>query len=94
MARLAIVRRLHLLPGREDAGLQWLRDTEPIRRQAGQEAQYVWHNTVDPSDYQFVQIWQDRAAYERWRASPERARLASERSYYMTHEPTRMYDVC
>lgn len=94
MARLVIVRTLHLLPGREEAALTWLRDTEPVRRNAGQVTQYVWRGIVDPNEYQFVQIWEDRAAYDCWRGSPERARLADERSHYMTHEPTKFYELC
>ena len=94
MAQLVIVRTLHFLPGREAAALQWLRETEPIRQQAGQITQYVWRSLVDPGEYQFVQIWQSRDAYERWRKSPERAHLADERTRYMTHGPTTFYELC
>ncbi len=93
MARLMIIRPVHPLPGRHDEAQRWLAETEPIRRQAGQIVQYYLRNVVDSSDFEFVQIWVDREAYERWRESGERATLANERQRYLTHDPTRLYEV-
>lgn len=93
MPKLAIIRRVVLLPGRETEGIQWLHGTEPIRRGAGQLWQMVLRGQVDPHEHHLVQLWRDGAAYDLWRRSEERARLAIERGRYMTHEPTRMYDV-
>jgi heme-degrading monooxygenase HmoA len=88
-----IVRPIHPLPGRFEEALRWLADTEPLRSQAGQIAQYVLRSTVDSSDFEFVQMWRDRQSYDRWRETAERANLASERQHYLTHDPTRLYEV-
>lgn len=93
MAHLALIRSIHLLPGRESEGVSWLDRTEPVRRAAGQVAQYILRGQVDLHDYQWVQIWHDFQTYDGWRRSPERARLVSERARYMTHGAIRPYDV-
>jgi heme-degrading monooxygenase HmoA len=93
VTKLAIIRRIHLLPGREEDGIRWLCETAPVRRQAGQVSQLILRGQIDPHEYQWVQVWDDARAYAAWRASPSRERLASERGRYMTHEPTRMYDL-
>lgn len=93
MPQILILRRIHLLPGREEAAIRWLKETEAIRARAGQIAQYVVRNLLDPDEYLFFQVWQSRDAYERWRESPERERLAQERQRYLTTEPTRFYEV-
>ena len=93
MSKLVIIRRVHLLPGREQEGIRWLCETAPVRSAAGQLAQLVLRGQIDPYEYQLVQIWADPAAYQAWRNSAERRRLAAERGRYMTHEPTRMYDL-
>ena len=93
MSKLAIIRRIHLLPGREEDGIRWLCETAPTRRRAGQVLQLILRGQIDPHEYQWVQVWADDRAYTAWRASPERSRLAAERGRYMTHEPTRMYDL-
>jgi heme-degrading monooxygenase HmoA len=93
VASLAIIRAIHLLPGREEEGVLWLEETEPLRRQAGQLGQYVLRGQVDPREFQWLQVWRDHQAYEGWRQSPDRARLSLERGHFMVHEPTRMYDV-
>lgn len=93
MAKLMIIRPIHPLPGRHQEAWDWLAETEPVRRQAGQLSQFVLRNVVDSTDFEFVQIWQDRQSYERWRDTPERARLAAERQRYLTHDPTRLYDI-
>ena len=93
MSKLAIIRRIHLLPGREEDGISWLSETAATRRQAGQLSQLLLKGQIDPHEYQWVQIWSDDRSYATWRASPDRSRLAAERGRYMTHEPTRMYDL-
>jgi heme-degrading monooxygenase HmoA len=93
VSKLAIIRRIHLLPGREGDGIRWLSETAPMRRQAGQLSQLLLKGQIDPHEYQWVQVWVDDRAYAAWRASPDRSRLAAERGRYMTHEPTHMYDL-
>jgi heme-degrading monooxygenase HmoA len=93
VSSLAIIRRIHLLPGRELDAIRWLCQTEALRTEAGQLSQLVLKGQIDRHEYQWVQVWRDEAAYEAWRHSPERARLAGERGRYMTHEPTRLYEV-
>ena len=93
MSRLAIIRQIFLLPGREEQGTRWLSDTEDVRRQAGQLAQWVLRGQIDTHEYVWVQVWESYEAYAAWRGSPERARLADERGRYLTHLPTRMFDL-
>ncbi len=93
MARLLIIRPIHPLPGRVPEALRWLEETEPIRQANGQLQQYVIRNIVDSGDYQLVQVWSDHAAYQRWRSTPERARLAYDRQLYLTHDPARLYEI-
>lgn len=93
MARLLIIRPIHLLPGRQAEALRWLDETEPIRQANGQLQQWVIRNVVDSGDYQFVQVWPDHASYQRWRRTPERGRLAYDRQLYLTHDPARLYEI-
>jgi heme-degrading monooxygenase HmoA len=93
VAGLIIIRPIHPLPGRHQEALRWLAETENVRRQAGQISQFVLRSVVDSSDFEFIQVWQDRGAYDRWRESPERSRLANERQNFLTHDPTRLFDV-
>ena len=93
MTKLMIIRPIHPLPGRHQEAWRWLAETEPVRRQAGQLYQFVLRNVVDSTDFEFVQVWQDRQSYERWRETPERARLAAERQRYLTHDPARLFDI-
>jgi heme-degrading monooxygenase HmoA len=93
MAEVAIIRRVLLLPGREEQAVRWFEETEPLRRNAGQLRQYVVRGQIDPQEYQWVQFWASYEAYHRWRASPERLGLAEQRGRFLTHEPTTFYDV-
>lgn len=93
MAGLVIIRPIHPLPGRYQEALRWLAETETFRQQAGQLSQHVLKSVVDSTDFEFIQVWQDRESYDRWRESPERARLAQDRQNYLTHDPTRLFDV-
>jgi heme-degrading monooxygenase HmoA len=91
--KLAIIRQIYFLPGREEDGTRWLGETEGLRRAAGQSAQWVLRGQIDTREYLWVQIWETYHAYEGWRRSDERARLANERGHFMTHHPTRMFDL-
>ena len=93
MSRLLIIRPIHPLPGRQKEALDWLRETEGVRKEAGQIEQLVLRSVVDNNDYQLVQVWIDRVAYQHWRETPARSRLARERQLYLTHDPARLYEV-
>ncbi|TAK20222.1 MAG: hypothetical protein EPO26_19215 [Chloroflexota bacterium] len=93
MAEVAIVRRVFLLPGREADALAWLHHTEPLRRAAGQTRQFVVRGLIDSHEYQWIQFWRSYEAYDTWRRGPTRADLNDQRGRFMTHEPTRAYDV-
>jgi heme-degrading monooxygenase HmoA len=88
-----IIRPIHLLPGREPEAIRWLSETEAQRREAGQISQMVLHNVVDSNDYEFVQVWESRASYDEWRNTATRAQLSDDRARYLTHSPTRLYDI-
>jgi heme-degrading monooxygenase HmoA len=89
----SIIRPIHILPGREAEAIEWLKNTEDERRKAGQITQYVLQSVVDSADFVFVQFWESREAYDRWRESPQREHLAAERRRFLTHDPTRTYEV-
>ena len=74
MPKLAIIRRVILLPGREAEGVAWLQRTEPARRAAGQLEQLVVRGQTDPGEHLWIQVWRSPEAYEGWRRSPERGR--------------------
>lgn len=93
MAKLMIIRPIHLLPGREAEALAWLGETADVRTGAGQIEQVVLRGIVDSADYMFVQTWESREAYERWRETSDRQRLAVERQRFLTHDPARLYEV-
>jgi heme-degrading monooxygenase HmoA len=93
LPRLLIIRPIHPLPGRVAEAFRWLEETEPIRALAGQVEQFMLRGVVDGNDYQLVQVWSDHAAYQRWRETPERARLAHDRQLYLTHDPAKLYEI-
>ena len=66
MSKLAITRRIHLLPGREEDGIRWLCETASVRAQAGQLSQLILRGQIDPHEYQLVQIWVDDRTYAAW----------------------------
>jgi len=91
--RLAIIRQIYFLPGREHEGAGWLTDTEPRRRDAGQIAQWVLRGQIDTHEFVWIQVWSSYEAYDNWRRSGDRERFVAERARYMTHQPTRMFDL-
>ncbi len=93
MAQLMIVRRLTLQPGRVNEAINWIKDREADRRNAGQVFQVVARSVTDPNEYMFVQVWGSKEAYNRWSKSPERAALAQERKNLFAHEPILYYQV-
>lgn len=93
MPRLAIIRQIYFLPGREADGARWLTETEPRRRGAGQIAQWVLRGQIDTHEYLWIQVWSSYEAYDAWKRSVERERLAADRARYMTHHPARMFDL-
>ena len=93
MAGVAIIRQIYFLPGREAEGVRWLSATEATRILAGQVAQYLLQGQIDTKEYLWVQIWADTGAYEAWHRSEARERLASERGRFLTHHPTRTFDL-
>lgn len=93
MPKVAIIRRVYLLPGREADGIGWLVATEPGRRQAGQLGQWVLRGQIDTHEYQFVQVWRDEESYQAWRRSDDRRRLNADQGRFVTYDPTRRFVV-
>ena len=93
MAAFVLIRQIHPLPGREAEAAEWYRESEALRRRAGQTSQMLLRSLVDPSEYRLVQVWNSRQAYDAWRRTPERERLAAERNRLMTSEPAHTYEV-
>jgi len=88
-----LIRQIHPLPGRETEAIDWYKETERFRQQAGQASQMLLRNLVDHGEYQLVQEWASQTAYEAWKRSPERERLLAERSRLLIHEPAKLYEL-
>jgi quinol monooxygenase YgiN len=93
VAAFVLIRQIHPLPGREADAVAWYRLSEALRREAGQTSQMLLRSLVDPSEYRLIQVWTSRHAYDAWRRSAARERLAEERSRLMTSEPANNYEV-
>ncbi len=87
-----LIRQIYPLPGREAEAIAWYKDTEPLRRRAGQRFQTLLHGVVDRAEYRLIQEWSSQDAYEAWKRSPDRERLQTERSRLMIHEPATLYE--
>lgn len=93
MAKLMIVRKMIPQPGRVQEAIHWLKEKEAQRKSHGQLTQILSKSMTDPNEYLFIQIWESKAAYNKWRASEERAALAKERQTLLAHEPILFYEV-
>ena len=93
MAKLMIVRRIIPQPGRVPEAIKWLKEREEQRKKHGQISQVLARSVTDRNEYLFVQVWESRQAYDKWRHSEERAALAKERQSLLAHEPILFYEV-
>jgi quinol monooxygenase YgiN len=93
MGKLMIVRKIIPQPGRIPEAIRWLKEKEAQRQSHGQISQALARSQTDPNEYLFIQIWENRGAYDKWRKSEERAALAKERQTLLAHEPILFYDL-
>ncbi|MBI2864145.1 MAG: hypothetical protein HYX94_06235 [Chloroflexi bacterium] len=93
MGRIALVQTVHLLPGKADEAVRWLRDGEIIRRQWGMNEQIILRKSYDPSVYMVVQIWESLDAYNKWKNSEERGHSLEEGRRFRVREPSVIYEV-
>lgn len=93
MPQITLIRSIQMPPGSRERSIEWIHQTEELRRQAGQISQYFLKGITDPNEYLFIQVWQSLEAYENWKQSPERQRLAAERQRLLTHGPVEFYEV-
>jgi heme-degrading monooxygenase HmoA len=93
VAELVLLRPVHFPPGREDIGLDWLRQAMAARRAAGMTYHAIVRSRTDPHDFLSVMVWPDQESYEAWHRSPERARLFEDQPHYLVREATRRYTV-
>ena len=93
MPQLLIIRPVHYLPGKREQAMQWARETEPVRRRWGMLSQVLVQGIADRNEHLFVQIWESPEAYNKWKASPDRARLVKESQRLVAYDPTRLYEV-
>src|SRR5579884_1115540 len=93
MGPLVLVRPVHFPPGREDAGLAWLKDAMEARERAGMLSHAIMRSRTDRGDYVALMVWPDEATYDRWHHSPERQRLFADQPHYLAREPTRRYEL-
>jgi len=88
-----LIRSIHMPSGSRERAIEWIRQTEEVRRQKGQVSQHFVKGITDPREYLFIQVWESLEAYQNWKQSPERARLAAERQRLLTHGPVLFYEV-
>jgi heme-degrading monooxygenase HmoA len=93
MPNIMLIRAIHMPPGNRERTIEWIRQTEAVRRQMGQVSQYFTKGITDPNEYLFIQVWESLEAYHTWKQSPERQRLATERQRLLTHGPVEFYEV-
>ncbi len=93
MSQLLVVRPAHFLPGKEEEGLRWAKQTEQIRQRWGLIWQLNLRSTIDPAQYMLVHLWESKEAYTRWKASPDRANLLAESQRLVLQDRTQTYDV-
>lgn len=93
MSHLVLVRPVHFPPGREEAGLAWLREAMAARERAGLIRHAIMRSRTDPRDYVALMVWPDEATYQAWNSSEERKRLFADAPHYLAREPTRRYEL-
>jgi quinol monooxygenase YgiN len=80
-------------PGRVPEAINWLKEKEAQRKSCGQISQILSKSLTDPKEFLFIQIWESKESYDKWRSSEERAALAKERQALLAHEPILFYEV-
>jgi heme-degrading monooxygenase HmoA len=88
-----LIRAIHMSPGNRERTIEWIRQTEEVRRRFGQVSQYLAKGITDPTSHRFIQVWQSLDAYQAWKQSDDRERLASERQRLLTHGPVEFYEI-
>ncbi|MCL5263674.1 MAG: antibiotic biosynthesis monooxygenase [Chloroflexi bacterium] len=93
MAKLMILRKIIPQPGRIPEAIKWMKEKEKDRQKHGQITQLLARSSTDPSEYLFIQVWESKDAYERWKNSDDRAALAKERQLLLAHDPVLFYEM-
>lgn len=91
--RILVVRPVHFLPGKVKQAVQWLDETEPIRRSFGMIWQMAAQNITDRNEYVLVQLWDSQASLNKWLASNERQELVAQRQRFAAYDASRMYQM-
>ncbi len=91
--RLLVVRPMHFIPGKTEQALQWMEDTEHIRRRWGLVWQMAAQSVSDKDEFVLIQLWQDREAHARWNASQDHEDLLPQRQRLMAYDSSRMYEL-
>ncbi|MGQ9674988.1 MAG: antibiotic biosynthesis monooxygenase family protein [Chloroflexota bacterium] len=93
MPQVMLMRPVRFLPGKVKEGIEWTRAVEPIRRHWGMRSQTVARGIVDTSSYLLIQVWESQEAYNRWKASEDRARLVVESRRFCVYDPSVPYEI-
>ncbi len=93
MGRVALVQTVHLLPGKADEAIAWLREGEEIRKKWGLAQQLIMRKPYDPSVYMVVQVWDSEDAYKKWKTSEERAKGLEQGRRLRVREPSVIYEL-
>ncbi len=91
--QLLIIRPVHYLPGKKEPAINWAKQTEQTRRACGMVSQMLVQGIPDRGEYLFIQVWESRESYEKWKSSSERAQLVSERQRLVAHDVSKLYEV-
>jgi hypothetical protein len=93
VSELLMIRPVRFLPGKASEGLEWSRSIEPIRRRFGLKSQFMAKGIIDPTQYVLVQTWECQEAYERYKASAERAELVIQARRLYVFDPSALYEI-
>ena len=93
MARIAVTRTIHALPGKRQQHLDFLKRSDAVRRQWGMVESLVMEKAVDPQVLVVIQIWQSDERYQAWQRSAERAAVIAEGRRLRVREPGLLYRV-
>jgi quinol monooxygenase YgiN len=91
MDRYVVIRTVEMPPEAVERTAEWLRATEPTRQAWGMLFQLLARQIISPRTYVLVQVWQSEEAYNRWRASEDRKKLAAEAPRMYIHATTYAY---
>ena len=96
MKKIQIIALFKAKPGKEEALKKFLTKLiEPTRKESGCLLYTLHQNTNDPSDFVFIEEWEDHAAIDRHMETPHiQAALPHVGEYVVCQPDIRRYEKC